>query len=81
MLTVENEPTLAETLEGTLRSQQVQRGEVLVSVKDAGVGISAEHPTRIVERFCKVHRSRSGGGAGLGLAIAKQIVQTHRERI
>jgi len=60
---------------------RVEGEEVIVVVRDTGVGIPDEVLPRIFERFYKADRARSRGGTGLGLAIAKHIVQSHGGRI
>jgi signal transduction histidine kinase len=52
---------------------------VEVSVADSGPGIAAEHHQEIFEDFVRVDRNTSG--MGLGLAIAKRLIQAHRGKI
>ncbi len=67
----------------TLNVAARANGEVVVEVKDSGVGIAAEHIPRLTERFYRVDRSRSRetGGTGLGLAIVKHVAQRHRAKL
>jgi signal transduction histidine kinase len=58
-------------------------GEVVVSVKDQGMGIPRKDQARVFERFYKVDRARQRGlgGTGLGLSIARHIAEAHGGRI
>ncbi len=58
-------------------------GMVRLAVEDSGIGIAPEHLPRVFERFYRVDRSRSrvGGGSGIGLTIARHLVEAHAGQI
>lgn len=53
--------------------------EVVIAVQDTGIGIAAEHLTNLFTRFYRVDKSRSraAGGSGIGLTIARHLVEAH----
>jgi signal transduction histidine kinase len=57
--------------------------EVEIRVQDTGPGIEAEDIQHVFDRFYRADKSRQrdSGGLGLGLAIAKSIVENHGGRI
>jgi signal transduction histidine kinase len=62
------------------RRERIQHPNCIkVSVSDSGPGIASEHHQEIFEDFVRVDRTSSG--MGLGLAIAKRLVQAHRGKI
>ncbi|MFJ2896636.1 ATP-binding protein [Streptomyces sp. NPDC087218] len=63
----------------TVSVRAAERGDVLVEVTDDGAGIPADERERIFERFVRLDdaRTRDDGGAGLGLAIARDVAVRH----
>jgi signal transduction histidine kinase len=63
---------------GTIRMSAAERsGSVEIVVADTGRGIPAEHLPRVFDRFYQADVARSKGGSGLGLSIARWIVDEH----
>jgi signal transduction histidine kinase len=65
---------------GSVKITSRQQGDsIFISVADTGEGIAPEHLPFIFERFYRVDKSRTRatGGTGLGLTIAKRLVEAH----
>jgi len=58
-------------------------GDILVSITTTGEGIPAADLPHVFERFYRVEKSRdrARGGAGIGLSIVKQLVESHGGRV
>ena len=64
--------------EGEVKVSVGERGDwVELEVSDTGIGISEEQILHIFERFYRAEGARAPGGAGLGLAIARQVTEAH----
>ncbi len=61
----------------------VETGEVVLSVKDTGIGIAPEHLERIFELFSQIGSAleRSQGGLGIGLFLVRRLVEQHGGRV
>ena len=66
---------------GTVTISAARLGSMVeITVRDTGAGIAPEHLSHLFDRFYRVDKSRSraaGGGSGIGLTIAKYLVEAH----
>lgn len=63
-------------------SAREEGGEVVISVADEGPGLKPEHVNRLFERYFRVrHNGTAVAGTGLGLPVAREIVEQHGGRI
>ncbi|MFC1568008.1 sensor histidine kinase [Pseudomonadota bacterium] len=65
-------------------SAHAEHNSAVIRIRDEGPGISEAHQLRLFDRFYRADEARArneGGGAGLGLAICKRIVEAHKGEI
>ncbi|MFP3879748.1 MAG: ATP-binding protein [Dehalococcoidia bacterium] len=58
-------------------TSRVLEDSVVVDIADTGMGIAKEDQARVFERFYKGDKARTGEGTGMGLAIAKHVIEAH----
>jgi signal transduction histidine kinase len=67
---------------GTIRVEALSRGrQVDIVIADTGVGIAPEHLPHVFERFYRADSARGSSGSGLGLSIARGLIEAQRGQI
>ncbi len=61
--------------------EELEEDAVLIRIRDTGIGIQADELPHIFDRFYRGDRSRSKYGSGLGLPLAKALIQAHGGKI
>ena len=62
-------------------SLAIESGQAVFTVSDSGIGIGKEDQEHIFDRFWRADKVRGDGGVGLGLSIARWIVESHQGTI
>ena len=67
------------TVEASLKHNDPNKDEIMISVADTGIGIAAEDRDKLFQRFSQVDDSptRRTGGTGLGLSICRSLIEMH----
>ncbi|AOZ92995.1 sensor histidine kinase [Paenibacillus crassostreae] len=83
MILVDNAVKYTNSKGSVTISLKKQLNGIMLAVTNTGEGIDPEHLTRIFDRFYRTDtsRARKQGGYGLGLAIAKSIIEQHKGKI
>lgn len=83
VITILLDNAIRHTPEGGIISIGMERSSrtAVITIKDTGEGIAPEHLPRLFDRFYQVDPARADGGFGLGLAIARLIVENHHGMI
>jgi histidine kinase len=71
--------TSPDSTQPRTNGQPITASHLLVTICDTGLGIPPEHLPHLFTRFYRVDKSRSraGGGSGIGLTIARHLVEAH----
>jgi PAS domain S-box-containing protein len=76
---IENSGNQRDAANGSGKAVKESTGELVLSVKDTGIGIAPEHMPRLFKLFSQVDSAleRSQGGLGIGLSLVRSLVEQH----